>query len=165
MSELVENRMWHKRVFRYVPFILWIGFIIFMSSNSGSMSSTSRFIRPLLEFLFPNALPETLDFYHGYVRKFAHITEYAILAGFASRAFWSSSKLYLQRFWYFFAMLAVFTVASIDEYNQSFNQSRTGSIYDVLLDCFGGFLMISAVTLWFAAKNRFSDGSDARKNY
>jgi VanZ family protein len=144
----------HKRFFRYVPFILWIGFIFFMSSNSGSMTNTSRFIRPLLEFLFPNSLPETLDVFHGYIRKFAHITEYAILAFFASRTFRSSSKRYFQRFWYLFAMTAVFAVASVDEYNQSFNQNRTGSIYDVLLDCFGGLLMICAFSLsTFTRKN------------
>jgi VanZ family protein len=140
----------HNRFFRYVPFILWIGFIFWMSSNSGSMTNTSRFIRPLLEFLFPNSLPETLDIFHGYIRKLAHITEYAILAFFASRTFLNSSKHYFQRFWYLFAMIAVFAVASVDEYNQSFNQNRTGSIYDVLLDCFGGFVMIYAVNLWFA---------------
>jgi VanZ family protein len=148
------KKMRHKRFFRYMPFILWIGFIFFMSSNSGSMSNTSRFIRPLLEFLFPNALPETLDFYHGYIRKLAHVTEYAILAGLASRAFFGSSKQYFQRFWYLLAMIAVFAVASIDEYNQSFNQNRTGSIYDVLLDCFGGFLMICVISLWFSLKKK-----------
>jgi VanZ family protein len=144
----------HKRFFRYVPFILWIGFIFFMSSNSGSMSNTSRFIRPLLEFLFPNSSTETLDIYHGYIRKLAHVTEYALLAFFASRTFWSSSKIYLRRFWYLLAMSVVFVIASTDEYNQSFNQNRTGSPYDVLLDCFGGFLMICAVSLWFAKSKK-----------
>jgi VanZ family protein len=142
-----SENVWHKRIFRYVPFIFWIGVIFFLSSNSGSMSNTSRFIRPLLEFLFPNSLPETLDIYHGYIRKLAHITEYAILAFFASRTFFNSSKTYLRRFWYVLAMLAVLTVAAFDEYNQSFNLNRTSSIYDVLLDCFGGFLMICAFSL------------------
>lgn len=144
----------HRRFFRYVPFVLWIGFIFFMSSNSGSMSNTSRFIRPLLEFLFPYALPQTLDVYHGYIRKLAHITEYAILAFFAVRAFRSSSKTYLQRFWYLLAVVVVFFVASFDEYNQSFNQNRTGSIYDVLIDCIGGLLMICVFGLWLKVKSK-----------
>jgi VanZ family protein len=138
----------HKRFFRYVPFLLWIGFIFWMSSNSGSMTNTSRFIRPLLEFLFPHSPAETLDVIHGYIRKLAHLTEYAILAFFASRTFFTSSKPYLQRFWYLLAMSVVFIVAAFDEYNQSFNTNRTSSGYDVLLDCFGGFLMICAVSFW-----------------
>jgi VanZ family protein len=154
MIEQTRKDVRHNRFFRYAPFLLWIGFIFFMSSNSGSMTNTSRFIRPLLEFLFPNSPAETLDVYHGYVRKLAHFTEYAILAFWASRAFRNSSKHFLQRFWYLPAMLCVFSVASFDEYNQSFNQNRTGSIYDVLLDCFGGLMMICAIGLWFENKKR-----------
>ena len=33
-------------------------------------------------------------------------------------------------------------IASIDEINQSFNTTRTGSIYDVMIDAFGGAMMI-----------------------
>ena len=106
------------------------------------MSNTSRFIRPLLEFLFPNASEETLVIYHGYIRKFAHITEYAILAFWASRAFFNSSQKFTRRFWFVLAFVLVLLVASIDEMNQSFLASRTGSIYDVLLDSSGGLAMI-----------------------
>jgi len=104
------------------------------------MSETSRFIRPLLEFLFPNTTEETLVIYHGYIRKFAHLTEYAILAFWASRAFSGSSKNILRRVWYLFALLLVLLVALIDETNQSFLASRTGSIWDVGLDFLGGFM-------------------------
>jgi VanZ family protein len=149
MIEQTRKDIRHSRFFRYAPFLLWIGFIFFMSSNSGSMTNTSRFIRPLLEFLFPNSPAETLDIYHGYIRKLAHFTEYAMLAFWASRTFRNSSAYFLQRFWYLPTMLCVFSVASFDEYNQSFNQNRTGSIYDVLLDCLGGLVMIWAIGLWF----------------
>ncbi len=106
------------------------------------MSNTSRFVRPLLEFLFPNAPEETLIVYHGYIRKLAHLTEYAILAFWASRAFATSIKQILRRFWSIFALALVASVASIDETNQVYIASRTGSIYDVLLDISGGLLMI-----------------------
>jgi VanZ family protein len=106
------------------------------------MSNTSRFVRPLLEFLFPSASEETLIVYHGYTRKLAHLIEYAILAFWASRAFWSSSIKLLQKFWFIVSLFLVFLVASIDEYNQSFNALRTSSIYDVLLNVLGGTFMI-----------------------
>ena len=59
---------------QYAPVVFWIAVIFFLSSDQGSMSQTSRFIRPLLEFLFPAAPEETLLIYHGYIRKAAHFT-------------------------------------------------------------------------------------------
>ena len=133
---------------RYAPLVLWIGVIMFLSSGQASMSNTSRFIRPLLEFLFPNAPEEILTVYHGYVRKLAHLTVYAILAFWAARAFFSSTKNLLRRFWFWLALVLVCLVASIDETNQSFLDSRTGSVSDVLLDAAGGLLMIIVLGVW-----------------
>lgn len=118
------------------------------------MANTSSFMRPLLEFVFPNASAETLDVYHGYIRKLAHVTEYAILAFWASRAFLHSSKVFLRRFWYVFAFLVVVLTASIDETNQSFLASRTGSIYDVLLDVAGGTAMILIYSVFLKFSKR-----------
>lgn len=143
---ITENKIWRGRFLRYAPLFLWISAILFLSSSNGSMSRTSLFVRPLLEWLFPLAPEETLQIYHGYVRKFAHFFEYAMLGFFASRAFWNSGKEFLRKFWMLFAFLIVIAVASIDEYNQSFNVLRTGSIYDVLLDAAGGLAMI--LFLW-----------------
>ena len=131
------------RLVRYAPLVLWIGLILFLSTGQASMSNTSRFVRPLLEFLFPDAPEEILKIYHGYVRKLAHVTVYAILGFWASRAFFGSGQNLLRHFWFAFAFLLVCLVASIDETNQSFLDSRTGSIYDVLLDVSGGLAMIT----------------------
>ena len=133
---------WRGRIFRYAPLILWIGAIFVASSSTGSMSSTSRFIRPLLEFLFPNTPEDVLIIYHGYIRKFAHFAEYFALAFFAARAFSGSSNKFIKKYWFVFAMALVALVATADETNQSFLASRTSSVYDVLLDCAGGLTMI-----------------------
>lgn len=116
------------------------------------MSSTSRIIRPLLEWLFPNAAPETITSYHAYIRKCAHFTEYAILAFWAWRAFRRSGAELLRKYWYVFSFLLVTLIASIDEFNQSFNPLRTSSPYDVLLDMSGGLAMI--LFLWFFTKKQ-----------
>ncbi len=145
-----RKSIWHGYIFRYVPLILWVVLILYASTTNASMSETSRFMRPLLEFLFPNTPESNLIIYHKYIRKLAHLTEYAVLAFFASRAFWLSSKGFLREYWYLFAFSVVLLTASIDEINQSFDISRTASIYDVLLDCFGGVLMISFI---FIVKN------------
>lgn len=146
MAEVdIQKTDWRGRIIRYAPLILWIGLIMFLSTEQASMSNTSRFIRPLLEFLFPNAPEEILIVYHGYVRKLAHVTVYAILAFWAARAFLTSSQNLLRRVWFVFAFTLVLLVASIDETNQSYLDSRTGSIYDVLLDAAGGISMITLI--------------------
>lgn len=109
------------------------------------MSQTSRFIRPLLEFLFPAAPEQTLIIYHSYIRKAAHFTEYAILAFLAVRALAATARLHTWRF--ILPLLLVVAVAVIDEFNQSFEVSRTGSIQDVLLDISGGVVMITMLFL------------------
>lgn len=148
MAKTEESNKWRGRIIRYAPLILWISVIFFASSTAGASKNTSLFVRPLLVWLFPEAPAATLDVYHGYVRKFAHFAEYAALAFFASRAFWDSSFQILRRFWFVWAFLTVVLVASIDEYNQSFNALRTGSIYDTLIDASGGLTMILLLALY-----------------
>lgn len=118
------------------------------------MSQTSRFIRPLLEFLFPSTPEQTLIIYHGYIRKAAHFTEYAILAFLAVRALSVPTTALLHKWRYILPLLLVITVAAIDEFHQSFEISRTGSILDVMLDISGGVVMI--VLLRFMRRQRLS---------
>ena len=151
---------WRGRIFRYAPLFLWIGVVLFASTSQGAMQNTSRFILPLLKLFLPNASEETLTIYHGYIRKFAHLTEYAILAFWSSRAFRTSSIKFWQKFWFVFSLALVFAVASIDEYNQSFNSLRTSSVYDVLLDFAGGSLMIIFFAFYKDVyKKNFTDSS------
>jgi VanZ family protein len=149
--KIIKNNLRRERILRYAPLFLWIGVILFLSSGQGSMSQTSRFVRPLIEFLFPNSPEETLIIYHGYIRKLAHFTEYAVLAFWASRAFFTSGKNTLRRVWHLFALLLVLLVALIDETNQSFLDSRTGSIWDVALDFFGG---LTATLIFYLVKKQ-----------
>ena len=130
---------WRGPVLRYAPVLVWVGVIFFLSSPEGSMQETSRFIRPLLHFLFPSADEAALQIYHGYIRKAAHVTEYGILAFLAARAF-SAAKPFLRNFWFVWTRALVLSVASLDEFNQSFEPSRTSTPWDVALDVAGGVL-------------------------
>jgi VanZ family protein len=141
-----------ERIFRYAPLILWIVVIFYLSSGQASMPQTSRFIGPLLAFLFPNASEEIYAAYHAFIRKFAHFFFYAVLAFWSWRALKNSSKKLLRKYKYVFSLIIVLLVASIDETNQSFNAARTGSVYDVLLDFAGGLTIIFIIYL--ASKNK-----------
>lgn len=151
--ESVSQNRWRGRFFRYAPFLLWTAVILFMSTSQASMSETSRFIRPALEFLFPYTSEQTLLIYHSYIRKSAHLCEYAVLGFLASRAFWNSSYRLLRRYWFIFAIGAVLLIASTDEINQSFNLTRTGSIYDVVLDGIGGLVTIVFLAIFKKVRN------------
>ena len=157
MRNEMQKSKWRGRGLRYAPLILWIGVIFFLSSTQGAMTQTSRFIRPLLEFLFPGASEETLIIYHGYIRKAAHFVEYAMLGFWAFYAFRNSSLRFLCNFWWLYAFILILFTASIDEYNQSFNSSRTGSVYEVLIDLSGGVVMFLLLCL---SKRFFSKGAD-----
>ena len=123
---------------RYVPLVAWLLFISYASSDSFNAGNTSRIIGPLVLWLFPNTSAETLLTIHMIVRKAAHFTEYAILAFLAARAFRTSPRPALATRWFLASLTLVVTYALLDEYHQSFVPSRTGSIYDSLIDISGG---------------------------
>ena len=135
-----SSNEWRERLIAFAPLLLWSGVIFFLSSSAGSFSETSRFIGPILRFLFPDAPPETLAFYHGLVRKMAHVCVYALLAILVVRAIklrnaslaWSATAT--------FTLPIVLMIGGLDEINQSFLATRTGSPWDVLLDLVGGVL-------------------------
>lgn len=138
-SESIQYRNGgRERFIRYAPVVIWIGLILFASSSSGASSTTSRFIRPLLEWLFPLASDETLAFYHGYIRKSAHLFIYGGLALLGFRAFAGSSVALLRRFPFLLSLILVGLVGALDEFNQSFNALRTGTPWDVVIDLVGG---------------------------
>jgi VanZ family protein len=148
LQKVSSVNQWRERLKAYAPLIFWIGVIFFLSSGQGAMTETSRFIRPILIFLFPDAPETTLAIYHGYIRKFAHFAEYAVLAFLASRAF-------VKRFGYWHILWTLGLTAAIavlDEVNQSFNPQRTGSEWDVILDLIGG---VSGIfVFWLFTRSR-----------
>ncbi|MGQ0542833.1 MAG: VanZ family protein [Blastocatellia bacterium] len=135
---------WKRRKWltAYAPLFIWILVIFYLSSGQGSFEETSRIIRPLLEFFFPDFSPETIDRYHAFIRKLAHPAVYAVLGLLSCRAF-QKPTLFA---WVPKASLLVVSVAVLDELNQSFIGSRTGSTWDVALDSAGG---LSAVFIFW----------------
>ena len=146
---------WRVTLWAYAPLLSWIAVIFFMSSPEGSFAQTSRIIGPLLHFFYPSISADAEALIHGYVRKTAHFTEYAVLAFLAVRACVLSAPVSLKKWRYIVPLLLVVVVASLDELNQSFEASRTSSVWDVLLDISGGTLML--IFLWLIKRPKLSE--------
>jgi VanZ family protein len=156
-----EKRARGRRLWRYGPPAAWACFVLFASSASFSASNTSRIIRPLLLWLFPEISEASLAYAHLLVRKAAHFSEYAVVSLLAARAFRTSPGATLWRRWWLAAFALVACVALADEYHQSFLPARTGTIYDSLLDAAGGAAALACAALWLSLRRRRA--GDARR--
>ena len=141
-----------NRLARYAPLVFWLGFISFASTSGFSADNTSRFIRPLLRWLFPKRSEGELDGLHFLIRKTGHFLEYACLAFLAQRAFTGSSRAFIKRRWFELALILVLLNSLVDELHQSFVPSRTGSIYDSMIDVAGGLSALLFIRFCYQRK-------------
>lgn len=131
---------WRSFVKYWLPVQVWMGIIFSASSDSGSFQHSSRIIGPLLRWLFPHLSDEAVHAIVVFVRKCAHLAEYAVLALLLWRALrrestprnapwrWSKAGLVL-------ALVSLY--AASDEFHQAFVPSRQASVWDVWLDTTG----------------------------
>lgn len=148
-----------RRLWRYGPVVFWILLISFASTGEFSASNTSQILRPILLWFFPNLSEARLATAHFLTRKAGHFSEYAILAFLARRAFVTSSRWFLQRYWFQLGLLLVVVYALLDEFHQSFVPSRTASIYDSAIDAAGG-LTILLICKFYDRKSRRRNAAD-----
>ena len=135
-----------SRFWRYAPLVLWAVLIFIGSGDVLSGSHTSIILRAV-RWLFPNVRDESLAVFHLLVRKAGHLTEYAIFATLAARAFRASSHDLLRRHWFWVSLLLAIAYALSDEFHQSFVPSRTASIYDSLIDSVGALIALTIIWL------------------
>jgi VanZ family protein len=145
----------HHRLWRYGPLVVWAAMIFIGSSSVLSPSNTSIVLHTVL-WLFPQTSEATLGFLHLIIRKTGHLTEYAILALLAARAFRTSSRELLRDRWFWVSLLFVVAYSLSDEFHQSFVPSRGASLYDSLIDSLGGLTALALLVL----RTRRKDGQD-----
>ncbi|HYO77985.1 MAG TPA: VanZ family protein [Thermoanaerobaculia bacterium] len=112
----------------WLPVIVWAAVILSASNDSFSADES----RGWLERLFRRDLPEAVNYT---IRKVGHVIFYGILGALAYRA---NRRITV-------ALGVTLLVALADEYSQGLSRTRTGSVWDVLLDLFGGGL---AIGIW-----------------
>ncbi len=143
------------RNFKYwVPVLLWMIFIFWMSTGTFSAENTSLIIEPILSSLMPSLLPEKVEMIHGVIRKLGHVIEYFILGILLFRAFRSGSRELRIRRWAFSSFLVAMLYAASDEFHQAFVATRTASLFDVGMDTVGGILAQGVSVLWQLSRQR-----------
>ena len=155
MQAPVYNSKAKQRAWRYGPLVLWMIFITVASTGGFSGSNTSRIIRPILLWFFPDITEPELASVHLFTRKAAHFLEYAVLAFLARRAFITSSSATIRRRWFELALLLVVINSLVDELHQSFEPTRTGSIIDSAIDVAGGLTVLILFKLFAKRRQRF----------
>ncbi|GAB4251336.1 MAG: hypothetical protein Kow00122_09010 [Thermoleophilia bacterium] len=149
-----------RHLFVWGPLVVWLGVIAVTSTELGARSSVDiwywRFLHEWLPQVFGwEPARTTPRFLPWWVRKGAHVTEYAVLAVLARRALRRGvSRL---AGWTPAAVLGLaLLVAGLDEWHQSFLTSRTGTGRDVVFDFAGA--VVGAAGAWFVS----SRGQGAR---
>jgi len=132
----------------WLPVALGIAVITLESTEWFGADHTSGPLRWLVQLVFGQLSGATWDFLHHLLRKTGHFVAYGVLGMLWLRAwcmtlpgarFLSQAGL---------ALLGTALVASWDEWHQTFLPNRTGSPWDVLLDCCGAAMMTGVVWLY-----------------
>ncbi|MEW6052858.1 MAG: VanZ family protein [Nitrospirota bacterium] len=142
-------------LYYWLPPVLWMIFISPLNELLSS-SHTSSFLLPLLQWLFPQAARATLEAVHVFIRKMSHFLEYAFLAFLLFRAFRAGSREWRKE-WLVSAGLIAIAYACLDECLQSFIPSRTGSVYDWMIDATGVLSFMVIVALWNSGRRKYYD--------
>lgn len=112
---------------RWVPPLAWTGLIAWFSTADWAASRTRGPLLALVSGLLPWADAAALEALHGWIRKGAHVGEYAVLALLWARALGSPRG----------ALALSAATALLDEIHQALTPGRSGSPLDVLLDLTG----------------------------
>ena len=137
-----------RYVYAFWPAAVWMCIIFFGSTGVGTTERTSRIIGPILRWFYPEISDEVISGIQLFIRKCAHIIEYAILAGLV----WAGRRKLEGNFRKFdwgeawrVIMPVVCLYAITDEFHQSFVPGREGALRDFAFDTAGGILGLVAI--------------------
>jgi VanZ family protein len=135
-----------RRALRYwinvwLPVVLGVAVIALESTEFMGSDHTRGPLRWLFQAIFGPIGDARWDDIHHLIRKSGHFLGYGVIGLAWLRAWWMT--LPHSRFLpdAFLALLGTALVASADEWHQAFLPNRTGSPWDVLLDCCGAITL------------------------
>jgi VanZ family protein len=139
---------------------VWAGVVWWLGTDAVGAQATSRYLAPLIEFLWPSGSPAQRFALLMTIRKLAHPSVYAVLAVLAFRAALLSGVSGLARGAAVALGLAI-GLAGLDELRQSRSHARTGAASDVALDAAGASAALAALGF---ARRRGSGSVVARRS-
>jgi VanZ family protein len=143
---------------------LWLVVITGLGTDPFQYQQTSRFIGPLLHWLFPGWSNAQVLLVHGWIRKSAHITEYGVAAVLTFRALWLTGRAHTRLAALLPILTLVATLALADEVRQLMVPSRTGSARDVAIDVTGGMVglvLAPWIVPWLVVRRHRLRGEEA----
>jgi VanZ family protein len=136
----------------WIAAIVWLILIAIESTTWLSSDETSRILYPIFHFL-TGVDAAHFVVWHFYIRKSGHVVGYFVCSWLlfgAWRATLRPSSIYRRWAfrWALIAWLMTTTVASLDEWHQTYLPGRTGTWHDVVLDSSAALLAQILIFLW-----------------
>ena len=125
----------------WLPVVLGICVIVIESTPFFGSDRTSGPLRWLWESLLGPVPTAHWNFIHLVIRKTGHFTGYGLLGLLWLRAWWLTLPHSDFRLDAMLALLGTAMTASADEFHQTFLPNRTGTPWDVLIDCSGALFL------------------------
>jgi VanZ family protein len=136
----------------WLPVAIGVAVIAIESTVWLGADQTSTPLRRAYEFLFGPVNDTQWPAIHRLIRKSGHFIGYGLLCLTWLRAWWKVLRTFA--FWRcaVLGLICTALVASCDEWHQTFLPNRTGTPWDVLLDCCGA---TATIVLVFAYARTF----------
>jgi len=143
-----ERRGLNDWLSTWLPVLVCIAVICIESTAEFGSDYTSKPLRAFFESIFGPIGNAQWQNIHHLIRKCGHFFGYGLMGLAWLRAWWRT--LPHSRFLHdaCLALLGTTLVAGADEWHQSFLSDRTGTPWDVLLDCCGAIALQMAAYLY-----------------
>lgn len=125
----------------WLPVAVGVGVIVLESTTWFGTDHTSRPFRWLYQVLFGPVNDTEWGVIHFYIRKSGHFFGYGLLALAWLRAWWLTLPKSVFVTDALLALLGTAMTAGADELHQRFLPGRTGTPWDVLIDCSGAITL------------------------
>lgn len=140
---MAMSNMTFKKINSWIPVLIWMGVIFYLSHQPASESSElSASLAATILYMIEVIIPVDPDYFHHFVRKSAHFFAYFILGILVVNAF----RVYNFKYAAYSLFICVLYAIS-DEVHQLFIPGRSGELRDVLIDGTGAFVGIGVYFL------------------
>ena len=134
-----------RRAAAWLPVLVWLFVVMGFSQGTFSAAWSIQGIGPLVRVL--GLTPEQAAMVHFFIRKGAHVFEYAVLGLLAFRAATLSLPA-LPVPAVAIALGIALAMAAVDEWHQAYEPTRTGTTRDVALDFAGACCGVAVWRRW-----------------